>query len=61
MVEETLQQPKLPPSDRSNLLVRKGVMLENSGRFDEAFETILAAKRLLKPPPSPRRLRGRGT
>ena len=52
MVEETLQHPKLSPSARSNLLARKGVMLENSGRFDEAFETILAAKRLLKPPPS---------
>ncbi|MBI2719471.1 MAG: sulfotransferase [Rhizobiales bacterium] len=49
MVETTLQRPDVPPHERSNLMIRKGLMFEASGRFDEAFETIAAAKRLLTP------------
>jgi hypothetical protein len=49
MVEETLQHPKLSPERRSNLLVRKGVMLENSGRFDEEAQLIQAAIEVCPP------------
>ena len=45
------KQPKLHPQERSALLLRKAVMLDNSKRYDEAFETTLASKRLLSPAP----------
>ena len=51
MVEEILRQPKLHPHERSALLLRKAVMLDNSKRYDESFETTLASKRLLSPAP----------
>ena len=47
-VESELARRDIIASDRSNLMIRKGVMLENSGRFEESFATILAAKKLLK-------------
>jgi tetratricopeptide (TPR) repeat protein len=50
LVEEALRQPKLPPTERSDLMVRLGVMKENSGDYAGAFETIRAAKALLRPP-----------
>jgi tetratricopeptide (TPR) repeat protein len=51
MVEEILQRPKLHPQERSRLLLRKAIMLDNSKRYDEAFETTLTAKKLLSPRP----------
>ena len=51
MVEDILKQPKLHPQERSALLLRKAVMLDNSKRYEEAFETTLASKRLLSPAP----------
>ena len=48
-VESELARRDIITGDRSNLLIRKGIMLENSGRFGESFATILTAKKLLKP------------
>jgi tetratricopeptide (TPR) repeat protein len=50
-IEQLLELPRLTPEERSDLMIRKGVMLQTSGRYDEAFATMLAAKKLLKAPP----------
>jgi tetratricopeptide (TPR) repeat protein len=50
-IAELLETPGLAPEDRSDLMIRRGVMLQTSGRYDEAFATMLAAKKLLKAPP----------
>lgn len=50
LIEREIARPGLPVMDRSDLIVRKGVLLHNSGRYDEAFETITAGKKLLKAP-----------
>lgn len=48
MVETELQRRDLTLDDRSSLLLHKGIMLENSGRFAEAFETFRTAKQILR-------------
>lgn len=45
-----LAKPDLAPVDRSDLMVRQGVMLQASGRFDEAFARFTEGKRLLRAP-----------
>lgn len=50
-IERLLATPGLAPEERSDLMIRKGVMLQTSGRYDEAFATMRAAKKLLKAPP----------
>jgi Tfp pilus assembly protein PilF len=45
-----IDRPGLAPADRSDLMLRKGVMLQASDRHDEAFATLLDAKRLLRAP-----------
>lgn len=49
-VGRELARPDLPPLDRSDLMVRRGVMLQASGRFDEAFASFTEAKRMLRAP-----------
>ena len=50
LVEREITRPGLSVEDRSDLMVRKGVMLHNSGRHAEAFATILEGKKLLRAP-----------
>ena len=50
LIEREIARPGLPVVERSDLIVRKGVLLHNSGRYDEAFETIAQGKKLLKAP-----------
>lgn len=45
-----LARPGLSPIDRSDLMVRRGVMLQASRRYDEAFATFTEGKRLLRAP-----------
>lgn len=45
-----LARPDLAPVDRSDLMVRRGVMLQTSGRYDEAFASFTGAKKLLRAP-----------
>ncbi|MCA3560662.1 MAG: sulfotransferase [Aestuariivirga sp.] len=49
-VGRELARPDLPPVDRSDLMVRRGVMLQQSKRYDEAFASFTEAKRLLRAP-----------
>lgn len=49
-VERELARPDLSPVDRSDLMVRRGVMLQASRRHDEAFASFTAAKKLLRAP-----------
>lgn len=49
-VERELARPDLTPVDRSDLMVRRGVMLQASRRHDEAFASFTAAKKLLRAP-----------
>ena len=49
-IERLLAAPGHTPEERSDLMIRKGVMLQTSGRHDEAFATMLAAKKLLRAP-----------
>ena len=49
-VGRELARPGLAPLDRSDLMVRRGVMLQQSGRYDEAFASFTEAKRLLRAP-----------
>jgi hypothetical protein len=45
-----LARPDLAVVDRSDLMVRRGVMLQTSGRHDEAFASFTGAKKLLRAP-----------
>jgi tetratricopeptide (TPR) repeat protein len=45
-----IQRPGLQLRDRSDLMIRKGVMLQASKRHDEAFATWIDAKKLLRAP-----------
>jgi tetratricopeptide (TPR) repeat protein len=45
-----IERPGLAPQDRCDLMIRKGVMLQASGRFDEAFATLRDARKLLRTP-----------
>jgi tetratricopeptide (TPR) repeat protein len=49
-VGRELARPGLPPLDRSDLMVRRGVMLQESGRYDEAFASFTEAKKILRAP-----------
>ncbi|MFM8746381.1 MAG: sulfotransferase [Aestuariivirga sp.] len=49
-IARLLESPGLAPEERSDLMIRQGVMLQASGRHDDAFATMLAAKKLLKAP-----------
>lgn len=49
-VERELTRADLAPVDRSDLMVRRGVMLQASRRHDEAFASFTAAKKLLRAP-----------
>lgn len=49
-VMRELARPDLAPIDRSDLMVRRGVMLQASGRFDEAFASFTEAKKILRAP-----------
>lgn len=46
-----IARPGLALGERSNLMIRKGVMLQASGRHDEAFATFREAKMLLRAAP----------
>jgi tetratricopeptide (TPR) repeat protein len=50
LIEQAIAEPGLPLMERSDLIVRKGVLLHNSGRHADAFETIREGKRLLRAP-----------
>ena len=49
-VSRELARKDLPPVDRSDLMVRRGVMLQASERFDEAFASFTEGKKLLRAP-----------
>lgn len=49
-VAAELARPGLSPVDRSDLMVRRGVMLQASRRYDEAFAAFTEGKRLLRAP-----------
>lgn len=49
-VGQELARAGLSPQDRSDLMVRRGVMLQASRRHDEAFATFTEAKKLLRAP-----------
>jgi tetratricopeptide (TPR) repeat protein len=49
-VARELARPDLAPVDRSDLMVRRGVMLQTSGRYDEAFASFTEGKKLLRAP-----------
>jgi tetratricopeptide (TPR) repeat protein len=51
LIERELASPGLPPLARSDLLLRKGSLLERSGRHEEAFKNWIAAKKLLRARP----------
>lgn len=50
LLEQELADPRLPPRARSDLMLRKGSLLDKSGRHDEALRCWLGAKALLKAP-----------
>lgn len=49
-VAAELSRPDLSPVDRSDLMVRRGVMLQASKRYDEAFASFTEGKKLLRAP-----------
>jgi hypothetical protein len=49
-VEQELARKDLAAVDRSDLMVRRGVMLQASRRYDEAFDSFTAGKKLLRAP-----------
>lgn len=49
-VERELSRTDLDPVDRSDLMVRRGVMLQESRRHDEAFASFTAGKKQLRAP-----------
>ena len=49
-VERELSRTDLDPVDRSDLMVRRGVMLQESRRHDEAFASFTEGKKLLRAP-----------
>lgn len=51
LIEQELADPRLPPRARSDLMLRKGSLLEKSGHHEEALRCWLDAKALLKAPP----------
>jgi len=50
LIEQELARPGLPPQARSDLMLRKGSLLERSGRHEEAYRCWIGAKALLKAP-----------
>ena len=50
LIETELARPALPPIARSDLMLRKGSLLDRSGRHEEAFQTWIGAKTLLRAP-----------
>lgn len=51
LIEQELADVRLPPRARSDLMLRKGSLLDKSGRHAEALRCWLDAKALLKAPP----------
>jgi tetratricopeptide (TPR) repeat protein len=51
LIARELASPRLAPIAASDLLLRKGCLLDRSGRHDEAFRTWMEAKALLRAPP----------
>ncbi|PZF76263.1 hypothetical protein DK847_13785 [Aestuariivirga litoralis] len=49
-ITQELARPGVSPVDRSDLMVRQGVMLQQSRRFDEAFARFTEGKKLLRAP-----------
>ncbi len=49
-IEGELARRDLTPIDRSDLMVRRGAMLQASQRYDEAFASFSEGKRLLRAP-----------
>ena len=50
VIEREIARPGLSVMERSDLIVCKGVMLHNSGRYEDAFKTIIDGKKLLRAP-----------
>jgi tetratricopeptide (TPR) repeat protein len=48
LIEKELARPGLSPLARSDLMLRKGSLLAQSGRHEEAFRSWIAAKQLLR-------------
>jgi tetratricopeptide (TPR) repeat protein len=51
LIEKDLARPGLAPIARSDLMLRKGTLLAQSGRHEEAFRSWIAAKQLLRARP----------
>ncbi len=51
LIERELAQPNLHPLARSDLMLRKGSLLERSGRHEEAFRCWIEAKKVLNARP----------
>jgi tetratricopeptide (TPR) repeat protein len=51
LIEKELARPGLVPLARSDLMLRKGSLLAQSGRHEEAFRSWIAAKQLLRANP----------
>ncbi len=51
MIERELANPALTPVARSDLMLRKGTLLERSGDHASAFHNWIEAKKLLRGPP----------
>lgn len=51
MIERELSGARLAPMAASDLLLRKGCLLDRSGRYDEAFRCWMEAKKLLRARP----------
>lgn len=51
LIVRELGSPRLPAVAASDLLLRKGCLLDRSGRHGEAFRTWMQAKALLRAPP----------
>lgn len=51
LIEKDLARPGLNPMARSDLMLRKGSLLAQSGRHEEAFRSWIAAKQLLRARP----------
>lgn len=49
-VQRELSRGDIAPVDRSDLMVRRGVMLQSSNRHDEAFASFTEGKKLLRAP-----------
>jgi tetratricopeptide (TPR) repeat protein len=51
LIDKELARPGLAPLARSDLMLRKGSLLAQSGRHEEAFRSWIAAKQLLRSSP----------